>query len=498
MAVESNHNVAAQIDDDETKAREAVIRAAKRLIRASLHTEDISRVDNADAEEFREGLNDLVSAANTLVDDLTMVLGPSFEKDEIESMVRDVRKEWNAAEKQSIPQEKDNTTTSNSNSPSASATAAGTSIHGECMASPLPTPSTATRSAAAEEGIKHADASRMTADRHALGLLETVRDADCLEREFDVEDDAFDVEEAIDVLVRCRILVLRNLFSKKTTERVFPRYSQYISDVQAGRISREGTTTFGGDYFILKEDDSRFNYMATKELVEASTGLLDREILVEILSDPFVLGDSFIVNHVGTIDAKPGADAQYWHADGVYTPNENAPELGFVGVGGHDLPPFAINLFTPLLPHAMGPEHGPTEFCVGTSHLKGHDTEEDLPVENETLLAADGDIVERLQEFEWHIERGWEPPSRADCPEHLHRIPLLQKGDAILFDYMLTHRGGANNSPDHRSMIFATYSRKWFRDTNFDTDFGHREYLTPLDELTRLTRFAVVEEATGE
>ena len=90
-----------------------------------------------------------------------------------------------------------------------------------------------------------------------------------------------------------------------------------------------------------------------------------------------------------------------------------------------------------------------------------------------------------------------EPPPHVDCPNHLYRIPLLQEGDALLFDYMLTHRGGANNSAkSNRSMIFATYSKKWFRDTNFDTNFGHRTGLTHLEELTRLTRFAVVNEAT--
>jgi len=340
----------------------------------------------------------------------------------------------------------------------------------------------------------------MTGDRHAMGLLETVEDRDCLEREFDVQnDDFFDAEDAIDVLVRCRILVLRNVFSKETTDRVLPHYIQYISDVGSGKISSEGTTNFGGDYFILREDDSRFNYMATKELVEQSTGLLDNERLLEILSHPSVLGESVIVNHVGTVEAQLGADAQYWHVDGAYVPSDDVDHTGYAGVGGHDLSPFAINLFTPLLPReGMGYEHGPTEFCLGTSHLRGHDTEEDLPVDDPGLLTANRGIVEHLQEFEWYAERRLELPPSVDCPDHLRRVPLLKEGDAVLFDYMLTHRGGANNSAkSNRSMIFATYSRKWFRDTNFDTDFGHRgryQEPTPLEELTRLTRFAVVKE----
>eukprot|EP00536_Pseudo-nitzschia_multiseries_P016076 jgi/Psemu1/312787/fgenesh1_kg.1016_\ len=42
-------------------------------------------------------------------------------------------------------------------------------------------------------------------------------------------------------------------------------------------------------------------------------------------------------------------------------------------------------------------------------------------------------------------------------------------------------------------MIFATYSRKWFRDTNFDSDFGNGDREpTELEELAKLARYAVV------
>jgi len=430
------------------------ISAAKRLIRASLATKD-EETHGDDAVE--------------LTDDLITILQLSFDSDEIEAMIQDVRNE------------------SRDTNTSVSTASTSTKAGGECSAS-----------ASMAQGGDNPP-TRMTGDRHAAALLDTVQDMDCLEREFDVQNEnEFDVEEAVDILRRCRILVLRNVFSKETTERVLPHYRRYISDVASEKISSEGTTTFGGDYFILKEDNSRFNYMATKQLVELSTGLLDNQILIEILSDHTILGDSMIVNHVGTIDAQPGADVQYWHADGDYVPSNDVDNSGFLGVGGHDLPPFAINMFTPLLPkEGMGPEHGPTEFCLGTSHLKGHDMEEDLPVDDLSLLKADRGIVEHLQEFEWHVERGLEPPPHVDCPRHLHRIPLLKEGDVLLFDYMLTHRGGANRSrKTNRSMIFATYSKKWFRDTNFDTIFG-RGPTTPLEELTRLTRFALVEE-TGQ
>ncbi len=439
-----------------------IVHAAKRLIRASLSAKDFSVVLPRDTEEEETYGDD----ADMVTDDLIKILGLTFDGGEIESMVQDVRNELKSA---TLPN---------------SSASTSTEAHGECSAPPSTT--------------NDDPQTRMTGDRHAAALLDTVRDTDCLEREFDVQnEDVFDVADAIGVLKKCRILVLRNLFSKETTERAFPHYIQFISDVASGKISNKGTTNFGGDSFILMEDKSRLNFMATKDLLDNSTGLLDNEILIEILSDATLLGDDVIVNHVGTVNANPGGRAQYWHADGDYVPNDDVGSSGFLGVGGHDLPPFAINMFTPLLPReGMGPEHGPTEFCLGTSHLKGHDMEEDFPVDDPRLLKADNGIVEHLQEFEWHVDQFLEPPPDVACPGHLHRIPLLKEGDAVIFDYMLTHRGGANRSENtNRAMIFATYSKKWFRDTNFDSYFEPPE--TSLEDLTRLTRFALVKE-TGE
>ena len=477
------------IVEDEMRSWIAVKDAAKRLIRASLR-EDNPAVNPAEEAAY--------PGFDGLVEDLSIVLGPSFDRVAIESMVREVRDGLRNATRMTtaVPDDTENATDAKE-----SCTPASKSVGGECIVSQLGSSSTNSTESSHkqkreektyQDGDNDTYESRRFADRHASGLLETVRDRDCLEREFDVaNDETFDIDEAIDVFVKCRILVLRNIFSRETTERVFPHYIRYIADVRSGKLSSEGTTTFGGDYFILKEDNSRFNYMATQKLVELSTGILDHEVLLGILSHHAVLGEDAIVNHVGTIDAQPGAEAQYWHADGEYLPNDDAGARGYNGVAGHDLPAFAVNMFTPLLPRRMGPEHGPTEFCVGTSHLRGHDTERDLPVRDPDLLATDDGIVEDLQEFEWHVERGHE----ADCPEHLHRIPLMREGDALLFDYMLTHRGGANRSQrSNRSMVFATYSRRWFRDTNFDTDFGHRPPpTTDLEELTRLTRYALID-----
>ena len=387
-----------------------------------------------------------------------------------------------------------------------------------------------------------------TADRHAQGILDIVNDYDCLEREFDVsvasnnhnnnnndDDDtaaALLVDAVVKVFQKCHLVVLRNVFSKATIDTVLPKYVQYIHAVDTGQISSTGTTTFGGEYFILKEDTSRYNYMITKDLVQQSSAIFAQNTILNILSHPTILGDNMILNHVGSINAQPPSQQQqqqqqnhhsrrrhasspkavppqYWHFDGDYIPNiddEEQRDYNEVGIAGHDIYPYAINMFTPINMNLTSLEYGPTEFCLGSSHLRGHDFEHDLPVSDRTVLTAKEGIVEQLQEFEWYVDNGGGgggPPP--ECPKGLTRTPLLNRGDVILFDYMLTHRGGANTGTQLRSLLFGMYSRKWYRDTTFDMYYGNNnedddeksEEEIELEHLMKLTRFAVVQEGNN-
>ena len=101
-----------------------------------------------------------------------------------------------------------------------------------------------------------------------------------MEGEFDVSSPQFNPDQAVAVLVKCRIVVLRNVFSitsnkMHNSNSRSNQFQQYVTDIDTGRISEEeqvgGTTSFGGDaHYILAEDDDRFNYMLTRDLVEQS------------------------------------------------------------------------------------------------------------------------------------------------------------------------------------------------------------------------------------
>lgn len=48
--------------------------------------------------------------------------------------------------------------------------------------------------------------------------------------------------------------------------------------------------------------------------------------------------------------------------------------------------------------------------------------------------------------------------------------PCLSMGSAICFDYRTVHRGTANTSEKDRPLLYFTFARKWFSDTeNFPT-----------------------------
>lgn len=104
----------------------------------------------------------------------------------------------------------------------------------------------------------------------------------------------------------------------------------------------------------------------------------------------------------GCVVAFPGADDQHFHADG--------PDAFF-------------NAFVPLVD--VADDMGPTQFALGT-----HD---------------DPHAVSRAPTLEF------------DDDAQLV-APLLSRGDCLLFDWRLLHRGRANTSHMPRPLFYATFT----------------------------------------
>lgn len=114
---------------------------------------------------------------------------------------------------------------------------------------------------------------------------------------------------------------------------------------------------------------------------------------------------------------------QAWHADGAHlwdgTTSSDANPLP-------QLPAHALTVFIPLCDiHAS---NGPTEFCLG-SHV-----------------------------------RGCEYDAEAETGQQTTRALHAKAGDAIVFDYRVWHRGGANASETDRQVFYLVVAKPWWHD----------------------------------
>lgn len=147
-----------------------------------------------------------------------------------------------------------------------------------------------------------------------------------------------------------------------------------------------------------------------------------------------LLGQDARLVYAGLILSFKMSANQPWHQDGsaLFSDTEFPVELG-------TLPPYALNVFIPL--DDITNELGPTEFCV-SSHKR----------ENAKQAMS----------------------SLADGDEKKARViaPLLKRGDALIYDYRVCHRGTSNlSSSSTRRMLYLMYSRPWFDDhLNFSNE----------------------------
>eukprot|EP00978_Attheya_sp_CCMP212_P035664 scaffold156601_cov51-Attheya_sp.AAC.1 len=346
--------------------------------------------------------------------------------------------------------------------------------------------------AGTQKAIKHGDALQQCAasspedlfinyaDRHARRLEEIVHDFDCMEREFDASDPDFDPDEAANVFTKCRLLVLRNVFSHEMMQAYRKKYEDYILAVHEGKIDKSNTKTTDAKVrdIVQRRGRKRHDIMMPQWL--GGEQIAGNAKVLEILRHDKVLGPGMVLNQMGSVIAERGAPAMYWHEDQNYIYTDDSFENS--GIGGHDLLPYVANMFVPLLDATI--DHGPTEFCVGSSHIAGIPT---WPSVMNNTLTEGGSPFNKMQEFADKYDA---------CPPEHWRVPLVGMGDVVIFDYNLIHRGGPNMSQELRSLLYVIYSRGWFRDMNFDNTYSEDEEQTyGFDEWSSGMRYARIDES---
>jgi len=322
------------------------------------------------------------------------------------------------------------------------------------------------------------------ADRHVKAANQVAGDEDCMVREFDVLSEEYSADDAVAVLSKCRILVLRNAFDREYVAKSYkPKVGRYLRALQRGKIDYRNKALFDETY-----PTNRYEILLPSRL--ADKNVTENERVLEILRDADVLDMTFRMHSFGAVVTEPGAPHQEWHDEDNYLWDRDNAFYNH-GVAGHDLPPYMINLFTPLVD--LSYDHGPTEFCVGSSHTTGL-LSGGYELYDETLT-VEGDGSDFQQMLEFHADMDNKP-----CPAQFLRSVLLKVGDAILFDYQIVHRAGHNASPDTRAQIYVAYSRSWFKDLNYHVNTHGDAAAVNADDggVSAYARFALLDAEKGE
>ena len=241
------------------------------------------------------------------------------------------------------------------------------------------------------------------ADRLVRGAIDALHDPDCMSREFDVSSDGFDTDSATRVLQKCKVLVLRNVLDKTFLNEYRDDFADFIMAIHNGTVAATGTTTNNEGYFLHQIAHKRWEVVLPRTFAHQDL-IMDQDVM-NILLRRNILGRQMVLHSLGTALAEPGAEAQMWHHDDDYLFNDL---FSISGISSHDLPSYAVTMMVPLL--NMTNEHGPTEFCIGSSHLfalEGHP--EVIPLKDESLRPVLKKFMDGHKEKSLSMEETYSP-----------------------------------------------------------------------------------------
>ncbi|KAL7574139.1 hypothetical protein ACA910_014821 [Epithemia clementina (nom. ined.)] len=320
------------------------------------------------------------------------------------------------------------------------------------------------------------------ADRHIQLFLDIAYGDLCKDPVVDFSDPNYHNSQAVEIFDKCRLLVIKNAYDKKLLEEYRDQYAQFIQGLKEGKISRKGSNTGGDSVFMAGRGRGRYDIVLPERL--AHPDIVANPKILDVVQHWKLLGANSGLRSLETLVAEGyqggGTPGQPWHFDTPFLFGQERGGLSNYGIAGHDLPPVVVSMAIPFLD--MTRDLGPTEFCVGSSALNG--VGPDVTVLNETLV-EEGSLFRRYYQH-----------SGKYCPAECWRAPLLNFGDAVMWNYGVRHRGGWNASPYLRSNLLLIYAKRWFDDTNFGDKtrkYESDDESPVLKQVLARTRFALPE-----
>eukprot|EP00747_Dinoflagellata_sp_TGD_P171062 gnl/TRDRNA2_/TRDRNA2_204180_c0_seq1.p1 gnl/TRDRNA2_/TRDRNA2_204180_c0~~gnl/TRDRNA2_/TRDRNA2_204180_c0_seq1.p1 ORF type:complete len:403 (+),score=25.08 gnl/TRDRNA2_/TRDRNA2_204180_c0_seq1:76-1284(+) len=271
-----------------------------------------------------------------------------------------------------------------------------------------------------------------------------VNDPDCMLREFDMKTAS--LSEMGRVMDKCKMVVVRNAIDPAALSTLYRETNEYGAQISGGCSTCSGVTS-NGEGFILKnlQRDQKTKRMERYELLLPGRFLQPMENLTTPLRDMLKqnehLGPNMNFHSIGVVVSQERSGYGHWHTDNSYIFEGSGPGWPT----GHETPAYAITLLAPLV-NTTG-DSGMTEFCMGTSHLAGLSGRL-----NQTAVKA--------------MNTSYNTCRKSRLPGRMRKV-VLKVGDVAMFDYRLLHRGGANKEDHIRPVLYSSFSRPWFRDSNF-------------------------------
>jgi ectoine hydroxylase-related dioxygenase (phytanoyl-CoA dioxygenase family) len=245
------------------------------------------------------------------------------------------------------------------------------------------------------------------------------------------------LQQAADLYNENGCLLIHNVFNKEFIQGLKDSYIKKYEKYFVDRIHSDA----------LRVGDKRF--MITVKLATPfnTPKLYANPFIYELIKG--LLGESCIIQALGSVTSLPRAEEQHWHHDHppLYHDNNIDPYL----------PSHAITVIIPLV--ELNEQTGTTAIM-----LKSH-----------------------------RFPRGAVPKSGAEII-----YPTVPVGSCLLFDYNVKHSGQANTSENVRPILYNSYSRPWFRDqSNFRKQnslvVSKKELKKVPEENLHLFKFASVE-----
>lgn len=199
-------------------------------------------------------------------------------------------------------------------------------------------------------------------------------------------------------------LKIENLFPREWISSLATAYNEKLTHDKEHQTLQQGTQTSHRRYIVPIPFEAPFD----------DPFLYANPILLSLMKE--LLGSHILLSSLGAISALPGCTDQHLHADFYSLFEENLSLSGKV-------PPFAITVGVPLLD--IDPINGPTLAWSG-SHLT-------YPIDM------------KMESYSKHLLYG-------------------SMGSCYFWDYRTFHAGGSNHSDEIRSLLYLSYTRRWFQD----------------------------------